>query len=335
MLRHVTMSPRMSEVRSACARLLPALLLPIAGCGNVYLDPEPPYREVLLEMEAELPLAAPERLARVWLPVPVTDESQELGSLQVRSVGGDVLERYDAKGNRILSVTGTPPLSISYVVMVRRFRVAPPHESHEHGELPRSSPWLEAARRAPLELVRKGALFVAAPCSDVLGKARRLYDSVIDRLRAVDAPRPNSGDLASLLQARSGDSADFHTLFVASCQSVGIPATFECGFALPRGNAETSITDQQRFWARFYVPGMRWLPVDAWSAKQDPAQRDFFFGGLTEDRVRLTRGRDLMLEPPQAAGRLDFFVAPYAELDMKDVTNRLRWQLHVRRVAPR
>jgi transglutaminase-like putative cysteine protease len=64
-------------------------------------------------------------------------------------------------------------------------------------------------------------------------------------------------------------------------------------------------------WARFWMDGLGWLPVDASEAWKHPEKRERFFGGHDENRVQLSVGRDLRF--PGMAGELNYFVHPYAE----------------------
>ena len=57
------------------------------------------------------------------------------------------------------------------------------------------------------------------------------------------------------------------------------------------------------------------MPVDASEAAKDPSRREYFFGALDENRVQFSRGRDLVLTPPQKGEPLNYFVFPYAEID--------------------
>ena len=57
--------------------------------------------------------------------------------------------------------------------------------------------------------------------------------------------------------------------------------------------------------------------MDASEASKNPAQREYFFGAHDENRVELSKGRDLVLTPKQQGNPLNYFVYPYAELDGK------------------
>lgn len=55
--------------------------------------------------------------------------------------------------------------------------------------------------------------------------------------------------------------------------------------------------------------------MDISEAHKDPGLKEYYFGSLTEDRIDLSVGRDLVLEPPQKGPPLNFFFGPHIELD--------------------
>ena len=65
------------------------------------------------------------------------------------------------------------------------------------------------------------------------------------------------------------------------------------------------------------MKGIGWVPIDASEAAKNPAKREYFFGTHDENRVELSIGRDLSLNPKQGGDPLNYFVYPYAEVDGK------------------
>lgn len=55
--------------------------------------------------------------------------------------------------------------------------------------------------------------------------------------------------------------------------------------------------------------------MDASEAYKNPAMKEYFFGAHDENRVQFTIGRDIVLNPPQNAKPLNYFIYPYAEVD--------------------
>jgi transglutaminase-like putative cysteine protease len=99
-------------------------------------------------------------------------------------------------------------------------------------------------------------------------------------------------------------------------RSAGVPARFAIGLPLSpaRSSGETEIKGYH-CWAELYVDGRGWVPIDASEAVKDPARREYFFGHHDENRLELSRGRNLILSPAQQGPTLNFFVDPYAEVD--------------------
>ena len=58
-------------------------------------------------------------------------------------------------------------------------------------------------------------------------------------------------------------------------------------------------------------------PVDISEADKTPEKTDYFFGTICQNRFSMTSGRDLVLEPRQQGGPVNFFIYPYAEVDGK------------------
>jgi transglutaminase-like putative cysteine protease len=316
------------------ARLLAILGVCCAGCGTAHLDSEPELRRFTFAMEAELP-ASGSGLATIWLPVPVADDSQELGTVRPTATGGTPREAYDAIGNRFLSLTGQAPLRLGYSVDVRRLRLVPPSKPAASGMASAHDAWLTPAKLAPLEAVRREALLHTAHLPGSWGKARALFDFVVDSIdeQAMPGGGQGRGDLSWAWRVRAGDASDIASVLVAMCQSVGVPASFETGYLLPPddGNDWQPLTGAH-CWARVFVSGLGWLPVDATLARRERARgaTDFWFGGLDANRLRLARGRDLVLAPPQRGAPRNFVDGPYAESgdgsEITDLTVRIRWR---------
>jgi transglutaminase-like putative cysteine protease len=124
------------------------------------------------------------------------------------------------------------------------------------------------------------------------------------------------GDALFACDARRGNCTDFHALFIAMARSIGIPARFAIGLPLPEARGSGTIPGYH-CWAEFYVEGRGWVPVDGSEAARNPSRKAYFFGHHDENRLELSRGRNLTLAPPQQGPPLNFFVYPYAEVDGK------------------
>jgi transglutaminase-like putative cysteine protease len=137
------------------------------------------------------------------------------------------------------------------------------------------------------------------------------------------------GDVSKLLRKLGGKCTDISSVFIAICRASGVPAREVFSIRLGK-KTEEDITTYQHCWAEFFVPGFGWVtadPADVLKAMlveklelKDPKvleYRTYFFGGVDAYRVVLAKGRDLMLNPPQAGPPLNTFGYPYAEVGGK------------------
>ncbi len=132
-------------------------------------------------------------------------------------------------------------------------------------------------------------------------KARAIYDKVTAMMRYDKSGTGwGRGDALFACDAKRGNCTDFHALIIGMARSSGIPARFAIGLPLPARArlAETEIKGYH-CWAELYVSGRGWVPVDASEAVKDPSRREYFFGHHDENRLELSRGRNLILEPAQ------------------------------------
>jgi transglutaminase-like putative cysteine protease len=148
-----------------------------------------------------------------------------------------------------------------------------------------------------------------------LDKARKLYEYVIANMRYDhDGSDWGRGDAVWACDSHHGNCTDFHSLFIALARDQSIPAAFEIGFPLPTDKHDGPITSYH-CWALFYAEGIGWVPIDASEAWKHPDKRDYFFGATDPNRIKMSLGRDIHLNPSQKGAPLNYFVFPYAELD--------------------
>lgn len=264
---------------------------------------------------------SPGQTARVWLPIPRETRYQTVDVVE-RDVPGDATEtRESTYGNQILYFDATADenglidFTTRYRITRREIRalrgdrsVTPPTE--EDRRL-----FLSANNKVPLE-GKHLTLLDGLKLGDVeLDVARSLYDRVEEHV-TYDKSQPGygNGDVLWVCDSRTGNCTDFHSLFIALARSKGLPARFEIGFPLPPERGTGSIGGYH-CWGLFYSRDHGWVPVDISEADKHPELRDYYFGSLTENRVTFTVGRDITLEPRQAAPPLNYFVYPHIEVN--------------------
>ena len=141
--------------------------------------------------------------------------------------------------------------------------------------------------------VRAIARREAAGKPTLTAKARALYDWGWDHMQYdKSVPGFGLGDIPYCLKVGKGNCTDFHTLFIALARASGIPARWSTGFPRAYGDGTPGGPPQEEkgyhCWAEFYAPGAGWVPVDIAEARKHPELKDYFFGGLSGNRILFT-----------------------------------------------
>lgn len=262
--------------------------------------------------------------ARVWLPLPSSNHEQQVERGRV-DLPAEYRETADKKyGNRLLYFEATAdrqgriPFEIEYSVVRRELLML----AAEPGKPEQQPVFLASAAMVPVDgSLLQQLLGKHKPAGNSLETARQLYDAVDLRMR-YDKPagKPwGRGDARWACGSGFGNCTDFHSLFIAACRDMGLPAKFEIGFPIPT-QKESGPVAGYHCWAKFLHDG-RWIAVDISEADKHPELKNYYFGNLTADRVTFSVGRDLQLDPPQQAGPVNFLVYPYVEVDGKQHTD--------------
>jgi transglutaminase-like putative cysteine protease len=163
-----------------------------------------------------------------------------------------------------------------------------------------------------------------------LVRARALYDHTIDRMRYMKFGEGyGQGDAVRALDAPTGNCTDYHSYFIALARASAIPARFAIGAAVPSERDDGGI-DGYHCWAEFYAEG-QWWPVDISEADKYTALATYYFGHHPANRVELSRGRDLIVEPGPVSGPINFLAYPVLEVAGKPVA--IKPQFGFRRLA--
>jgi len=145
-------------------------------------------------------------------------------------------------------------------------------------------------------------------------KARALYDHVIERMSYIkNGPGWGKGDAVFACDARIGNCTDFHSYFIALSRAAGIPTRFAIGAAIPSARNAGRISGYH-CWAEFYTDGS-WWPVDISEADKCSSLSTYYFGHHPANRIELSRGRDLVLDPGPESGPINFLAYPILEIN--------------------
>jgi uncharacterized protein (TIGR03000 family) len=277
-------------------------------------------RNFLFTYGATVTGLSPGKVARIWVPVPPSNDEQDVEIVSQDLPAEGKISRERKFGNEILYVEtkanaeGRVPLSVTYRVTRRELK-------GDSKKLPENSTQLAMLLQPdskvptsgkPLELIKDKQL-----PSEQMDAAHVLYEVVNGHMRySKEGTGWGNGDSVWACESGYGNCTDFHSLFISLARANKIPAKFEIGFPLPAARGAGEIPGYH-CWAKFKPEGHNWVPVDISEANKNPKMKDYYFGNLTEDRVTFSTGRDLELVPKQAGKPLNFFVYPYVEVDGK------------------
>ncbi|TVR41918.1 MAG: transglutaminase domain-containing protein [Cryomorphaceae bacterium] len=294
--------------------------LPVKDAGNRLLGVVEGEDRFTFRYEVTLPPG--EGTASVWIPVPTSDEFQEVEPLSVHVHVDDYQYTTDtAFGNRIFFAQvalGPEEQSIAMDYLVnRKEKSAYSDPNHPPEDYLGARPLLPVGGRftGVLQDILRGR-----EKDPPLMQARAIYDHIIDTVRYRKAGEYGTGDANHACDALSGNCTEFHSLFISLARTAGIPARFAIGAAIPSDRNEGGI-DGYHCWAEFYADD-KWWPVDISEANKYSALATYYFGHHPANRIELSRGRNLQLVPPPASGRVPFFAYPLVEINGKAIPVR-------------
>ena len=77
-------------------------------------------------------------------------------------------------------------------------------------------------------------------------------------------------------------------------------------------------------WAEFYAEG-KWWPVDISEGDKYSNLTTYYFGHHPANRIELSRGRDLVVEPGPDSGPINFLAYPVLEISGKPATAKVEF----------
>lgn len=259
---------------------------------------------------------------KAWLPIPPSNERQQLVDFDVAGdweyqvvKDSEYLNRYflfDLSQKTFPS--NKAEIEVTY--KIQRYSYSP--INHNHGAQP-----LEKAEKArllspdsmvPIDgVIAKEASLIVGGETNTAIKARKLYDFIVTSVKYDKSGDGwGRGDALYACDVRAGNCTDFHSLFIGEARSLNIPARFIMGMSIP--DDPSGEIKGYHCWAEFYDTEKGWLPVDASEAHKHPEKREIFFGGLDENRIEFTRGRDIKL-PQSNSDPLNYSLFPHVEID--------------------
>jgi hypothetical protein len=265
------------------------------------------------EFRYQATLPALDGPARCWIPLAASDDFQTVTVNSISTPGTQRTLTDGAHGNRVLFLElgpgdGGKPIEIVYDVL----RVEKGAYAGDRDEAARH---LEPERKVPAdEKLKAVAEKAVAGLTGDLMRARALYDHVIDQMRYMKFGEGwGQGDAMFACDVLYGNCTDYHAYFTALARSIGIPARFAIGVAIP-SERDDGGTDGYHCWAEFYAEG-KWWPVDISEADKFSALSMYYFGHHPANRFEFSRGRDLAVDPGPASGSINFLAYPFLEVN--------------------
>jgi transglutaminase-like putative cysteine protease len=269
---------------------------------------------------------------RLWLPYPVSNENQNIENVTITG-------NYDYSGIHVEGVNGNtiiyaewneseefPNLNFSFDIW--RTEIIQKNFPGQEGEIPvEMDEFLKETSLAPQSgIVQEVTDNVTKGKTTILSKATAIYDYLVEHgERDANLNFCGDGDVCTLLQSLRGKCVDFSSVFVALSRTAGVPAREILGTRISK---DGDITGAYHCRAEFYLPNYGWVPVDPSDVAKLMLKenldindskvieaRDYFFGAQTETYVDLATGRDVILNPEQEEGPLNYFMYPYAEVN--------------------
>jgi hypothetical protein len=292
-------------------------------------DKLPQQRHFVLHYAVNVKDVPAGKEVRVWIPLIHSDAFQDV---QVLSKEGDLKLRQsidDPSGNSSLVAEAEPTKTRDYrfaieydVVRFERTDLVDgklaPGAHPERSSAAYQAGFLQADRLGPVTgAIAQTAADESKGAGTPVEKANAIYEYLQRALRFAPSGKDCClGDANKALDAKQGDSMDLTAVFVAMLRSQQIPARAAVGFQLPADKHSGELTSHFA-WAELYGAPMGWLPADLAAGVHHPDQLGYSFGSLDLNRIQVSVGRDLKLNPPQEGGAVNFFVDPYVEVEGK------------------
>jgi transglutaminase-like putative cysteine protease len=302
---------------------------------------------------------------RVWFALPQEESDQEVKDLQVKAPFAHRVTTDSQGNRMLFLEAKDPPAGGFQVVTTFNLKRDEVRKELSPGESrPLTGPEAEGHRQelAPSRMIvindeiRRLSSDITKGEKNPVAAARAIYDWEIANIDywVKDPVHHQASPLGSTeycLSTRTGNCSDYHSLYASLARASGIPARIVYG-SLFKKELDGKDEDQSyHCWVEIYVPGKGWAPVDASIADiyrgdfkttpenellvrrttpdgyfgPDPKRVDYYFGNLEDRRVTWSRGRDLVLDPPQNGPPVNALIKAYVEVDGQPVAEKAGW----------
>ncbi len=281
------------------------------------------------------------KVAQLWIPYPTSNPYQTITNIHIDGT-------YSSQGVYTDSKYETPMLYARWDAGIKSRKLTFSFEITRQEVIRRDFPAAEtawnpadyAAYLAPTRLgpidgdVKRLADKITQGKTTVLEKAKAIYDWTCENTyRNPETRGCGTGNVCKLLVDPGGKCGDISSLFIALARASGVPSREVFGIRQGK-TAEQDISTWQHCWAEFYLPGYGWVPVDPADVRKmmltqklkltdakTIEYRKYFWGGIDPYRLKLSEGRDLILNPAQQGEPVNYLMYPFAQIG----DNTLDW----------
>ena len=260
--------------------------------------------------EVKVPESKDGDKVELWIPLPQTDNYQKINELKIETDFSYSILKEDQFNNQYLYIHANNENAGVVKVSVRASRFE--RNGGKKVKLKNPSMYLgESSKVLITDEVREEAKEVIKGIKGSFNQAKAIYDHIVGCVKYDKSGQGwGNGDVIFVCDERRGNCTDFHSLFIAMCRSINIPARFAMGFPFP-DNAKESVIKGYHCWAEFFIDGKGWIPVDASEAFKHPDQKEYLFGNLDNNRLQFTIGRDIDVKGGEVNHTLNYFIYPY------------------------
>ena len=323
-----------------------AALFPVVP--SVFAQQVIPSRRHTYRLTYKFDLPADGKKARLWVPLPDTDDTPHQFSQGSVWSGNPTVAKFDTVPGTSSPMfyaewRGAGPRTVSVSSVVKTVdRSVDLKQYSERGTAPIPADvkrFLLPTKNIPLDgIVRKTALSIIkdANAQTPLQKAHAVYNWVVDNSYRDPATRGcGRGDIKLMLESGNmgGKCADLNALFVGLARAAGVPARDHYGIRIDESATHKAlgqsddITTAQHVRAEFYLAGLGWVPVDPADVRELALEeallitnprvvelREKLFGAWEMNWVSFNHGKDITLAKDSVFRDLPFFMYPQAEI---------------------
>jgi len=292
------------------ASIISGVMVSTAGASDI---PERTVELKYVTWVKEIPEGA--ETLRLWIPLPQNNLHQEVSDFDITSPFPYKINVTEGYGNKMLYVEADKPTGAFQVTVSYIFKRYANVDGFRSDEKMGENLTLAPQKLVPIsEDIAEIALEAIGDADSGMARGRALFDHTFDYMTYDKSGTCwGTGDFNYARKVAKGSCKDFHAYFIGLARNAGIPAYSECGVLAPeeRGEGKTGCC---HCWAYFW-DGEYWVPVDISEADKHPEFKDSYFANHNENNIAFSRGRDLILDPPQQGEPLSYFIDPYAEID--------------------